>query len=250
MATITDINDSDLISASNEVINANFDNLNTDKIETSYLDTDTTLAANSDSKIPTQKAVKAYADTQGNVNASETTRGIVEEATDAEVTAGTETGSTGAKLFVTPAKLATRLPTYVGTYLEDKVQVVSVPISSAQLLAIHTTPVELIPAPGAGKIIVVDQFTFSFVAGTQYTGGDTLELSYDDLAVLAVDDTVSTGITTSASSSVYIFRSGSNNVDVITAVNKSVELNQVTGNAFATGTGTAKVLLKYRVVTV
>lgn len=50
-------------------------------------------------------------DAGGNVNASETAKGIVEEATDAEVTAGTATGATGAKLFVTPAKLATYLPT-------------------------------------------------------------------------------------------------------------------------------------------
>jgi len=107
MATITDINDSDLISASNEVINANFDNLNTDKIETSYLDTDTTLAANSDTKIATQKAVKSYVDSGGNPNASETQAGIVQEATDLQVTNGSATGSTGAKLFVTPAKLAT-----------------------------------------------------------------------------------------------------------------------------------------------
>jgi len=111
MATITDILDGDLISASNEVINNNFDNLNTDKIETSYLDTDTAMAANSDVKIPSQKAVKTYIDTSGGSNASETVRGIVEEATDAEVTAGTATGATGAKLVVTPAKLATRLGT-------------------------------------------------------------------------------------------------------------------------------------------
>ena len=43
------------------------------------------------------------------VNASETTAGLVEEATDAEVTAGTATGGTGAKLFVSPAKLKTSL---------------------------------------------------------------------------------------------------------------------------------------------
>jgi hypothetical protein len=109
MASITTINGSDNISTSDTVINTNFSNLNSDKIETSTLDTDTTLAANSDSKIPTQKAVKTYVDAGGNVNASETTKGIVEEATDAEVTAGTATGATGAKLFVTPAKLATRI---------------------------------------------------------------------------------------------------------------------------------------------
>ena len=81
------------------------------------MDTDTTLAANSDVKIPTQKAVKAYVDSGGNVNASETTKGIVEEATDAEVTAGTATGATGAKLFVTPTKLATKLGSL--TYLNS-----------------------------------------------------------------------------------------------------------------------------------
>lgn len=43
------------------------------------------------------------------VDANETTKGISEEATDAEVTAGTAVGGTGAKLFVTPAKLATYL---------------------------------------------------------------------------------------------------------------------------------------------
>lgn len=42
------------------IINTNFSNLNTDKIETSVLDTDTSLAANSDTKIATQKAVKAF----------------------------------------------------------------------------------------------------------------------------------------------------------------------------------------------
>ena len=107
MATIVTIQSADLITNSRVDLNTNFSNLNTDKIETSYLDTDTTLAANSDVKIPSQKAVKAYVDAGGNVNASETTRGIVEEATDAEVTAGTATGATGAKLFVTPTKLAT-----------------------------------------------------------------------------------------------------------------------------------------------
>ena len=103
MSTITNINDSDLITVSNEVINDNFDNLNNDKIETSYLDTDTALTANSDSKIATQKSVKAYVDSGGNQNASTSQRGIVEEATLAEVDAGTTTGATGARLFINPS---------------------------------------------------------------------------------------------------------------------------------------------------
>lgn len=109
MTTIVTINAGDNISSSRTDLNTNFSNLNSDKIETSVIDTDTTLAANSDSKIPSQKAVKAYVDTGGNVNASTTAKGIVEEATDAEVTAGTDTGGTGAKLFVPPSKLNTRI---------------------------------------------------------------------------------------------------------------------------------------------
>lgn len=116
MSTITTIASSDLITTSRITINTNFSNLNTDKIETSVLDTDTTLSANSDAKVATQKATKAYADSVVGANASETVKGVVEEATDAEVTAGTATGSTGAKLIVTPAKLATRLTTVLASY--------------------------------------------------------------------------------------------------------------------------------------
>lgn len=66
MSSITTINSGDLISGSRTDINNNFSALNTDKIETSTLDTDTTLAANSDAKIATQKATKAYVDASVN----------------------------------------------------------------------------------------------------------------------------------------------------------------------------------------
>lgn len=68
MATsITTLQGSDGVTTSNSMtkINANFDSLNTNKIETDYLDTDTSLTANSDTKIATQKAVKAYVDAGG-----------------------------------------------------------------------------------------------------------------------------------------------------------------------------------------
>lgn len=65
MATIVTIATSDQISNSRADINTNFANLNSDKIETSVIDTDTTLAANSDAKVPSQKAAKAYMDAIG-----------------------------------------------------------------------------------------------------------------------------------------------------------------------------------------
>lgn len=76
MSSITTINATDLITDSRAVINTNFSNLNTDKIETSYLDTDTTLAANSDVKIPSQKAVKAYVDAGGSADRNAALAGL------------------------------------------------------------------------------------------------------------------------------------------------------------------------------
>lgn len=103
MSTLTTIQSTDAITTSRTDINNNFSALNTDKMETSVLDTDTALTANSDAKIPSQKAVKAYVDAGGNVNASDTVKGIVEEATEAEVLAGTAVGATGARLFMNPS---------------------------------------------------------------------------------------------------------------------------------------------------
>jgi len=62
MATITSLGASDNGSTSRTTINDNFTNLNTDKIETSVISTDGTLAGNSDTELPSEKAVKTYVD--------------------------------------------------------------------------------------------------------------------------------------------------------------------------------------------
>jgi hypothetical protein len=107
MATsITTIQSTDLITNSRADINNNFDSLLVNKIETDVLTTDSTFATASDSKIPSQLAVKQYVDAGGNVNASTTAKGIVEEATKDEVLAGTAVGTTGARLFINPSTLS------------------------------------------------------------------------------------------------------------------------------------------------
>lgn len=64
--SITTINGTDVISTSRTTINSNFSSLNSNKIETDTLDTDNTLSANSDAKLATQKATKAYVDASVN----------------------------------------------------------------------------------------------------------------------------------------------------------------------------------------
>lgn len=64
MATITTLNSADSGAVSRTVLNTNLANLNTDKIETSVISTDGTLAGNSDTELPSEKAVKTYVDTE------------------------------------------------------------------------------------------------------------------------------------------------------------------------------------------
>lgn len=67
MATsITTIQSTDLITNSRADINNNFDSLLVNKIETDVITTDSTFAAASDSKLPSQLAVKQYVDAGGN----------------------------------------------------------------------------------------------------------------------------------------------------------------------------------------
>ncbi len=80
MSTITTLNSSDTGPVSRGVINTNFTNLNTDKVETSVISTDGTLATNSDAKLPTEKAVKTYVDAQYGITV-ETTAGVTHSLT-------------------------------------------------------------------------------------------------------------------------------------------------------------------------
>lgn len=64
LGTVDDDGTGDTLKAAGTKVNANEAALNAGKIETSVLDTDGALTANSDAKIATQKATKTYADTK------------------------------------------------------------------------------------------------------------------------------------------------------------------------------------------
>lgn len=70
---------------------------------------------------------------------------------------------------------------YVPRVIPGIAQRVRVPLTSAQILASNTTPITLVPAPGAGKYISVDEVVAKMTFGSvQYTGANAVEVRYTD----------------------------------------------------------------------
>lgn len=176
----------------------------------------------------------------GAPDASITTKGLVEEATESEIEAGTATGGTGAKLFIPPDKM--------DSISKSKV----ITLSSADILALFVTPKELIAAPGAGKVVVIDNVLLSFTyGGVAYTGGGDMRIVYR-------------GNTTNLTATAFqnsTFNQANNNLEYAVALrnvsytgpggiaaNTAIDLYNISA-AFTAGNGTAKISINYRIVT-
>ena len=66
------------------------------------------------------------------------------------------------------------------------VQFAEVELSAAQILNLNTSPVEIVAAPGAGKVIIPNKWVFYSIYGTSaYETNTTLTLVYEIAAKLA-----------------------------------------------------------------
>jgi hypothetical protein len=125
-----------------------------------------------------------------------------------------------------------------------------VAVTSAQILALHTAPLSLIPAPGAGKALLYHWMTHQFIypasGGVQYTGGGAVTPVYHG----ATADLSGTGgvaaATIQAAVSDTKFLPAIAAADVTT--NVGIDLEAATAN-FAAGNGTIVVELCYSIVT-
>lgn len=127
-------------------------------------------------------------------------------------------------------------------------RVVQVALSSAQILALNATPVTLIPAMGAGTVIVVAGVTFKMVTtATAYASGGALEFRYTNASGAKVTADIAAGVVTAGAGTSYTSVAGVT-TSLTNVVNSPIIVDNATA-AFTTGTGTAVVGIRYNVFT-
>lgn len=137
----------------------------------------------------------------------------------------------------------------------DVINKASVTMTAAQFNGMYATPVKLLDAPGANKLIVVDRMALvmTFVAAA-YAAGGVVAAQYDSTAhgagVLATNSEAAADFAAAASTT-FVFNGISGNtvgaLPFTTTVNKGIYLSNDTG-AFTTGDGTWVVDIWYKVI--
>lgn len=127
-----------------------------------------------------------------------------------------------------------------------KLNAVTINLSAADIIAMYTTPVTVLAAPGSGKAIVVDRFVFNFDYGTtQFTGGGNITLKYSGGATIT--STMANTKVQAASDSIATV--GALATEVTVSSNTAVQITNASA-AFAAGDGTAKLTVYFSVINV
>lgn len=137
----------------------------------------------------------------------------------------------------------------------DVINKASVTLTAAQFNGMYATPVQLIAAPGANKLIVVDRMALvmTFVSA-DYAAGGVVAAQYDSTAhgagVLATNSEAAADFFASASTTFVFNGTSGNTVGALpfsTTVNKGIYLSNATG-AFTTGDSTFVVDIWYKII--
>jgi len=131
----------------------------------------------------------------------------------------------------------------------------SVAITAAQFLGMYAAPVQLIAAPGANRLIVVNSMQLVLTYGTAaFAGGGVVAAQYDSTVhgagVLATNSEAAADFAVTASTTFNFISESGNTVGALpfsTTVNKGLYLSNATG-AFTTGDSTIVAKVRYEII--
>ena len=126
-------------------------------------------------------------------------------------------------------------------------------LTSAQILALNTTPIELVAAPGASSFIVLEKAYFKLNYGSAaYATNTQLAIKYDSAATnlcTTLYDLLSQTADTIESATPDILVDNGSDINAYRInVNESIEVLAESGNPI-TGDGTVDIIVEYRIMT-
>jgi hypothetical protein len=155
---------------------------------------------------------------------------------------------------ITGSKIAANTVDFANLAL-DVTATATVSLTAAQIAGMYATPVQLVAAPGAGKLIVIDSILWDIAFDTtQYTGGGVIAAQYGnapDGAGPAASGTLAAASLNAVAANAFLSNggiAGALNVSKTASLNTAVYLSNATA-AFATGNSTATLYVRYHVVT-
>lgn len=133
---------------------------------------------------------------------------------------------------------------------EDQLKTLTVNLSSANITGMFATPFEIIPAPGAGKVIAFETVVFSFTyVSIAYANGGEVRLQGNGTTTKLFTAPVADTGPMRGTASFVRYAVAETGAGAITLVaNTAVNITNA-GSAFDTGNSTAKVFIKYRIIT-
>jgi hypothetical protein len=129
----------------------------------------------------------------------------------------------------------------------DLLQMAQVTLTAAEIIAMGTTPVSVLPAPGAGQVIIPVAFHLQTKpGGTAFTGGGVVSFEYHGTSIVPHASSIAAAVVTSATASNNLLPVDAAAIQPPT--NTGIDILNATA-PFAAGNGTIVVTIWYRVLT-
>lgn len=128
--------------------------------------------------------------------------------------------------------------------------VAQVTLTAAQIIAMFTTPVAILPAPAAGQAYVVHQITVELnLTATAFTGGGVVHFYYHGLTVELMAQTIAAAtIQGGAAQTIWTLQPVATAGGSVITKELGIDITNATA-VFAAGTGTAVVTIRYSTIT-